>query len=242
MIGAHPRVLHIAKEAHAMADFAEIAQNHSTGERAAYRQKCLALGLQDFYQMLAEQAFQSFAGAFARRGWFPERNGPVTHWCAKTKPGPQSVEGFELLFPSVRHVHIVRDGREVVYSRTKYPGFRDLSFPEQCEAWRSEVDYYSTLRAAGGVCLVRHEDLIQEPERTVARLLKFCGLPDDPAPLKCLRTEHVHPLNERTMRVESVLERMQSRTPAWDTFSEEQRGNFRAICGPSMEQLGYALR
>lgn len=252
LIGAHPRVLGIESEAHAMTDFARIAAAHSTGPEAAYRQSCLALSADEFERRLAALAFESFAGRLVRGGLLHKlrrtasegawpRDHSITHWCAKTKPTRTAISGFRTMFPNVRHIHIVRNGTDTVYSRMKYPGFSHLSFEAQCEAWCGEVSYYRTLREADGVLIVRHEDLTGQVEETVGRILDFCGLEWADAPLECVTKKYVHPLDEETRDVESAAKEIRSRSPAWDQWDDVRRTTFLRICGPSMEELGYRL-
>lgn len=252
LISAHPRVFGIEGEAHAMTDFARIVAAHSTGPEAAYRQSCLAVPAKDFERRVAALAFESFAGRLVRSGLLYKlrraasegswpRDGAITHWCAKTKPARTAISGFRVMFPGVRHIHIVRSGVDTVYSRMRYPGFSHLSFEAQCEAWCGEISYYRTLREADGVFIVRHEDLTGRIEKTVGRILEFCGLEWSDASLECVTNTYMHPLDEKTRKVESVAEEIRARKPAWDQWDNEQRGTFLRICGPSMEELGYAV-
>lgn len=252
LVGAHPRVLGVEAEAHAMTDFARIAAAHSTGPEAAYRQSCLALPVEEFERRLAALAFESFAGRLVRGGPLHKlrrtasegawpRDRAITHWCAKTKATRTAIQGFQNMFPNVRYVHIVRNGVDTVYSRMRYPGFSHLSFGAQCEAWCGEISYYRTLREADGVLIVRHEDLTCRVEETVGRILDFCGLEWEDAPLECVTKKYVHPLDEETRDVESVAEEIRSRKPVWDKWDDDRRKTFRQICGASMEELGYGL-
>jgi hypothetical protein len=82
----------------------------------------------------------------------------------------------------------------------------------------------------GRVLRVHHEDVVDDLERSVRRLLEFCGLPFEPACLEFHRTER----SVRTASSEQV------RQPIFREGLDQWR-RYEAFLGPLREALGDAL-
>ncbi len=88
--------------------------------------------------------------------------------------GPiEAVEGL-LHSPDVRCLAIVRDARDVILSRA-YRGEQQLD--EALLTWKATSARLRALRDQARVEVLRFEDLIAEPERTLERVAGLLGLP-----------------------------------------------------------------
>jgi len=76
------------------------------------------------------------------------------YWCTKTFPGKIAAEGLVSLYPEARFIWILRNGVNVVYSRCRFPAFRDLPFEEHCRHWASSINRFSHLLEMPGAAIV----------------------------------------------------------------------------------------
>jgi Sulfotransferase domain len=159
----------------------------------------------------------------------------------------------------LRVVHVVRDSRAVAYSWT-----RQVSRPDSAQV--TYMTTYSPMTAAGQwnmqnaalqllartgtpTLRVRYEDLVTRPEKTLAQIASFAGLPaagrdlgflstDDGGPWAELRSAHTasgNPMRFLTGRVAiRGDERWRSAMPA------AQRRTVTALTLPLLAQYGYA--
>jgi|GEM_PF-433213 len=79
------------------------------------------------------------------------------------------------VFPQSKYVFLIRDGRDVVSSITKVRG-RDLKYA----AWRwnysiAQFEWLKSEVSGNQLRIIRYEDLITEPEKTLRKLMSFLG-------------------------------------------------------------------
>jgi hypothetical protein len=85
------------------------------------------------------------------------------------------------VFPRARFIHMVRDGRDAIasmYERGKHLK-RGMSLEEATYRWTTSIDRVLALQehlGEGEVLEVRYEDLVREPEGTLANICAFSGL------------------------------------------------------------------
>ncbi len=165
-----------------------------------------------------------------------------THWCAKTFAVREVAEGLLKLYPAARFVMIHRSGIDVVNSRTKFHGFKELDFRRQCEEWVRSVDDFVFLTEFERAVTVRHADLVDAPETVFRNIQTFLELDYDPEPAHFAGTNQIHPLaavsNESNV---DVRERMAKRPPVHEAWTDQQRAIFAEVCGAAMQRLGYAM-
>ncbi|MFN3240796.1 MAG: sulfotransferase family protein [Planctomycetota bacterium] len=129
---------------------------------------------------------------FAWRDFYRRRfaGRPFRRWADKFQ-FPEVVPDLVQMFPRAHWVLIVRDGRDSALSGEKHhdkmrdrreADAPDMDFEDHCVYWarlnRQLIDF---LKPARQVLRVRYEDLVLHEPRTVAELLRFCELSDDPA-------------------------------------------------------------
>lgn len=87
--------------------------------------------------------------------------------------------------PTARFVGLVRDGRAVVRSRMEHPQW-EHNWYTAAKIWRQDVQAWQVHASgahAGRLCLVRYENLLQDPERELNRICAFLGEDYEPAML-----------------------------------------------------------
>ena len=102
-------------------------------------------------------------------------------WADKTPRYTLHLEYIDRLFPEAQHIHVIRDGRDVVASHRERWGYR--SAVKAAGRWVHHVEAaqrFGRGPAADRCYEVRYEELVREPEPTLRPLFEFLGEPWDP--------------------------------------------------------------
>lgn len=162
-------------------------------------------------------------------------------WCAKTFPAAGAYNGIRQLYPGASFIYIIRNGIDMVHSRTQYAGFKDQSFEEHCEAWVAGAANFGYLGSAEAAIQVRHEDLVDTPEQVLREVFDCAGIGYDQRPAAFLKETMLMPLGQPTeigVDVKAILKR---RRPAFESWTPEQRATFKRIAGDTMRETGYEI-
>jgi sulfotransferase family protein len=157
-------------------------------------------------------------------------------WGWKAPPSIFLLPFFERALPGFRFVHMLRDGRDMAYSRNQRQldryGATLVGEGVELDSPTGSIAVWSAanVRAArfgeehmGGRYLrIRFEDLCAAPEPEIARLLAFLELEGDPAELAA------------EVSAPPSLGRWREQDPA--AIEELER-----VAGPALERFGYAL-
>jgi len=163
------------------------------------------------------------------------------YWSAKTFPTETVAKGLISLYPEAKFVYIVRNGADVVHSRTKFEGFRDGEFGQHCQAWASNVAKFRYLTKMAQCHSTTHERLVSDPAGFFGDLLRDLGLPQHPGPADYASTTLVHPLDQVTQVGAGAVQNLTERKRPDAEWNNEQRTMFRDICGGAMKDLGYDI-
>ncbi|MFC1884632.1 sulfotransferase [Thermodesulfobacteriota bacterium] len=111
--------------------------------------------------------------------YFSNYNFSFSQWCEKT---PKNVIFFDRILKHfknrVRLIHIVRDGRDVIFSR--HPRDPDKYWVPG-ERWIYDVSEGLRHKNNPNVCTVRYEDLVMSFKETLRTILKFLNLKPVPS-------------------------------------------------------------
>lgn len=250
-LGEHRDILSTPSENPFITDIGRMAYDLAfASERDAhYYERTLRLPRERIYATLRRLALESSLGphyglshllrqSVARKRWLPLKR----HWCTKSFPGHDTARGLQALYPNARFIWILRNGLNVVHSRTKFPEFRELDFSEHCRHWAESIRRFAYLADLPTATVVQQEALTDDPDAVFRRIFTLVGVPYDPAPTRYALNNHVHPLaDEGITQGVNVKEVLRQRPPPYDAWSQEQKETFKAICGGAMEKAGYAI-
>jgi len=149
-------------------------------------------------------------------------------WINKTPAYVVHLPLLRRLFPEMRFIHCIRDGRDVACSIVGRP-FGPGNLPEAALWWADRV--------AKGVKFgrehpdqyleVRYEDLVRRPAETLRRMLEWVGEDGDPE-------EILQQYGKDAVELDS------SRLERWKgSLSPEQNRMFREIAGDTLSYFGY---
>lgn len=249
-LGTHPEILSIAGgEIPILMSIGRVAYLLEHGEQKEYFLEQTKVPQKYFYSKLRRLCFESSIGphygyrklikAILKNptGYIRKR-----YWCVKTFPGEEAALGLLSLYPLARFVYLVRNGINVVHSRTKFQHFRDREFAEHCRSWSAAVNRFEYLQDFGAALLVQQEELVDVPGRTTQKICTHLSVSVDDRPVDYLKNTLVHSLSdEETHESVDVKKILNSRAPVYETWTEDQQKIFKDICGNTMEKLKYEL-
>lgn len=151
--------------------------------------------------------------------------------------------------PDALFVHIIRDGRDVALSLSKMGGFRPFPWNRRSRGLFETALYWQWMVEAGrrygrkipsDYIEVRYEDLILQPQFTLAALGNFLGHDLDydriqATALGSLRESNSSFLDEARASYEKPVNRWKERLSAAEVAQLE------ALIGPTLEACGYSL-
>lgn len=248
-LGTHPNVLSMPSENPLIDHFARAAAFFELGSEAWYFKESVKVDQPYFYSKLRELLFETTAGRDMGIKMLAKSllTGPLDFarkrfWCVKCFPLEDSAHALTILYPESRFIYIVRNGIDVVQSRTKFPAFREQSFEQHCDFWVQAARKFDYLRRWDRCLEVRQEQLLSEPEAVFSRICRHLGIADHENPAKFVRTTLVHSRGDEATRTNVDARRMLTeRTPSHDTWTDAQRSIFKHICGEYMGKLGYEV-
>ena len=85
-------------------------------------------------------------------------------------------KGLLAVYPNAQSLYIVRNGVDVVHSMTKFHGFRDKEFTNQCQRWSDSVKNYRYLTQHNNALFLKHEDLVSNPNVFFSSIFKHLNL------------------------------------------------------------------
>jgi len=192
-----------------------------------------------FDGMAAGDAISAVFEAYAERVGKPR-------WGDKTPMYMRHLDLIERLFPDARYVHLVRDGRDAALSFLEMPEgtftrtWAHPTTPAQFAClWAREVGDARELGRRVGTRRyheLRYEELVAEPERTVAAVCAFADIPFDPEMLGYAETVDVSdkPHQQRLRRPPTPGVRSWRRD-----MSPDDVVAFEAIAGDVLRKSGY---
>ncbi len=213
--------------------------------------------LHEHEPLTAGNAVRSFFALYAASQGKPR-------WGDKTPEYVEMMRPIERALPEAHFVHVIRDGRDVALSRTRWRLQRVGRKPpveRLAKKWQKAI---TVARKQGGkvghYLEIRYEDLIAETETALRRICDFIALEFDPTMLAYHEhaaerlAEIAHTLPEREDRnALAASERlskheMTTRPPerdrifAWrEEMSEDDLATFESVAGGLLRELEYPV-
>jgi hypothetical protein len=204
-LGQHPNLLGL-EESNWMAPFAiDVAvafrRGSSRGERSQFSSMemqrdqfmqnigaCINLSIlgqrRAFEDRRAQQAKLGGSDDHAAFKIARDKSDPKSRWVNGTPEYSLGINGLRKLFPAAQFIHLVRNSEPVVASMLNFDRVAGIRLVETEEEgyryWLACVRACVTAESAYGpdtVCRIFHEDLVQEPEMSIRRILDFLGEP-----------------------------------------------------------------
>ena len=128
-LGKHPQIYALPGEAPFLTSIGGAAFLFEHAENRSYYLASIKVTKDYLYDQLRRLGFEVAAGPHYGlkrlfKGLVGAADTPLRRrfWCAKSFPSEKVTDGLLALYPTVRFVYIVRNGCDVVHSRTKFKG------------------------------------------------------------------------------------------------------------------------
>ncbi|MCJ7824910.1 MAG: sulfotransferase, partial [Anaerolineales bacterium] len=163
-------------------------------------------------------------------------------WVEKTPYNEYYADDIFAWWPDANCIHIVRDPRDNFSSyQIKQPDWGPISF---ARSWRESTQRGWKNQQRYGkrrYLLIRYEDLVEEPEQTIAEIIEFLNIEDDPILRQPTRNGQSWGGNSMFgERFEGV-----SRNPIGrykSQLDQDTIATLEASLFPEMDRLGYGLK
>lgn len=247
-LGNHPYIYALPGEAPFLTSMGGSAYLFEYADQRRYYIDSLKVSKNYLFHQLRQMGFDAASGPHSGlkrmlKGLLYRTRTPLGRrfWCAKTFPTENVAQGLAALYPGVRFIYIVRNGCDVVHSRSKFGGFSHEDFKQNCVSWAEGVEKFRYLTQLAQCCFTTHEGLVTDPKRFFSEIFERLGLPEHPGPANYAATTLVHPLDQATHVGTDVRKELAERDPPHTSWTPEQRAMFKEICGQAMSELGYSI-
>ena len=236
-LGLHPEIYYNGQENNVVQDVIDVAQRNCTLDS---RIKALVVN-QDQYDAAFRQLLLSLIWPQSEL-----RNRKIL--MAAINPTGDLLDYLVQVFPEAKILGLVRNGIEVVNSRTRYASFADAEFEQQCAVWtRSQGVVQWGQKNPERFRLFRHEWMYGlEIDRKLGELFSWLQISNSPEVAANLTNVLAHPTSDtgksfESMSAEEKKAYFASKSAAWKNWSSEQRTAFLSTCGPLMGLLEYEI-
>lgn len=130
---------------------------------------------------------RQFVSSFFHR---QARKAGKSRWAEKTPSNVRHLPRIFGMFPEAQFVHVIRDGRDVACSLRNHPPGETNPITVCIARWIVDVHAGLRWRDDPRYTEVYYEDLVDDPERELRRLLGFLDVPWDAAVLRHSERDH----------------------------------------------------
>ncbi len=248
-MGEHPRIFTVERESPFIGHVGQLGYYLSPEQFAHYYQENQMLPSDDVIRRLARLTFESCRGSqFGLNDSLSRlRKGDLSlirakHWSAKTFPNQEEFLGLRRLFPRAKFLYILRNGMDMVQSRTRFSGFKAHGFLDHCRTWTMNVDKYTYINDYPDAALeIRQDELISNPEKIFNQIFGLLTLEHHCGPVDFITNTIVHPLGQETRENVNVRAVLLERRPSWSEWDELEKETFKKVCGENMQRTGYEV-
>ncbi|TWU12784.1 Sulfotransferase domain protein [Symmachiella macrocystis] len=185
------------------------------------------------------------------RGLAQREDKPI--WGDKAPPNIYYIPYIFEHFPNARFIHIIRDGRDVVCSLRTHPKFKyENGRTIELDTWKpiencitSWVNYTRkglAARGQAGYYEVHYEDLVQQPEQTMRKVVEFLGEEWDDRVLRYHELESTtRDFTAMPVSADAVEPISHKALARWQRdMTDEDKQIFKDKAGDLLIELGYA--
>lgn len=247
MLAAHPSIA--AMESEELTVFSRYLAPWSRNFQLEIQNNAAGKWRQGLPCLLSEQEFDASMLGLVDQVYtkLRARNPQATHLLDKHPNYSKHLPLIDRLLPQSRFIHIIRDGREVAVSMMSVRK-RVGHSPGEVRGAAREWYRCLTMARADGERLgpqryleVRYESLMKDTATELERVLRFSGLPVDPAFVERISKEH-HISVRQVSKGDATLNALRAQPGAiWrEKMSVSERWIFDRMVGGLLNQLGYA--
>lgn len=197
-------------------------------------------------EVLAEMRSVSFWGLFKAINEIYAKNTNKFFWFSKEPGLFRHVYELKLHLPNVKFIYMVRDGRDVAASMLK-GGIHEHHVYAAAQRWSSEqklcLSAFSDPLIRSQAIMLRYEDLIEDTESQMQRLMHFVGLSYEPGQMEYHRNEAVRKHAEKSKFWKNISAPIDASNKGKyrNSLSAREIRIFESVARTEMKLLGYSL-
>lgn len=153
-----------------------------------------------------------------------------------------SIEAFDKQFPDARYLYILRDPRDVYVSHVK--NSFDRTVDEVTNSWNNYLEKFLRFREGhpGRTALLRYEDLVREPKRTLVQAMERIGLEFHPLMVDYTKSKAGAQASRHGNASSLNQGFFTSSINRWaGVLGQEVTRKIVSQCGDRMEEFGYLI-
>lgn len=167
-------------------------------------------------------------------------------WGDKTPKNTLHIDLIQPVFPKAKYVFLIRDGRDVLssYGKAEKKHMAEHANVENAvNLWNQSIEAYEYLQKhckQEQLHLIRYEDLVNEPEKTLKELTNFLGLAFSEEMLNFQKEVHRMGVADMAHHQNVAKKVSASSIGKWKTgLSEEQKTKFIPFIEENLKRWGY---
>jgi len=241
-LGTHPQIYYNGFENNIVQDIAEVALKNCT---AKSRKNAMAVEQEEY-----DEHFRTLIRSLM---WPDTTLASRPIHMAAINPTPAQLDYLVQLFPDSKFVGLIRNGIEVVSSRTEYRSFAANDFASHCETWNRAVKVLEWGRRYPDCFREIRQEWFYAPEqlhRWIAEFSSWLSIELSDEPTKSILGTLRHPtsaefsIDRRAFRktaIEDKQKYFRSKRDRWQEWTDKQRAIFKELCSRNMGLTGYEI-
>lgn len=241
-LGTHPQIYYNGFENNVVQDVVEVALNNCTIQS---RKNAMVVDQEEY-----DDHFRRLIRSLI---WPDTTLASRPIHMAAINPAPDQLDYMIDLFPGSKFVGLIRNGIEVVSSRTEYQSFAANEFASHCEVWNRSAAVFEWGQKQSGCFREVRQEWFYAPEKLEGCLEEFyswMSIDSSDEPQNGILGTLRHPTSAefaierqefRQTAIEDKKKYFLSKRDRWQAWSSEQRTIFEERCGQNMKQLGYEI-
>ena len=241
-LGLHEEIYYNGFENNSVQDLIRVALKNCT---MPTRKKAMAVDQAEYDRL--------FRDLIRKLIWPANDNAHRPVYMAAINPDACQLPYLSQIFPGCKFVSLIRNGIEVVSSRSAYDSFASQRFETHCEVWNRSADVHQWAQQHPENCLLLRHEWFYQPQRLsqwMQELSDRLSIPYCSRPEEHMLGTLQHPTNtgvtiDRNRFAATTINDKQSyfhsKRDRWRSWTPQQRSLFDERCGDLMVQHGYEL-
>jgi hypothetical protein len=172
----------------------------------------------------------------------------ATRWVEKTTLHVYSLPMIWRMFPDARAVNVIRDPRDVVSSPKRFKRFeagsieREQFVIELGRSWNRAIEAYESIKSDPRMLSVRYDDLVAQPEKTLALMAAHVGVDTDLSVLNRFGEiqSQVTIKREETIKALNAADHLVDRREMWkQRLTDREAHLVEMVCAEAMTRHDY---